>query len=91
MSRVFRFGWNHGAPQDDEQAAANDYFVVLEHDLIGSVKVVAPPVKLSTTPLEAKRASPILGRSTRDVMLEAGLAEADLLRLAEAGSLVLAD
>ena len=76
---------------DDEQAAANDYFVELEHDLVGSVKVVAPPVKFSETPLEAKRASPVLGNSTADVLREAGLTSDDVKRLAGQGSLVVAD
>ncbi len=79
------------APQqvlDDEQAWANDFLVRLEHELLGGVTVVAPPVKFSDTPLAAGAASPVLGRHTREVLREAGLADPAIDRLAAEGAVV---
>lgn len=57
----------------DPQTWENGYFVRLEHELLGGLTVVGPPVKFSETPLAAVRASPPLGAQTRDVLREAGL------------------
>lgn len=67
---------------DDAQAHANGNFVTLEHELIGSYTVVAPPVRFSASPLEATRASPPLGRHTAELLAEAGLDDAVIARLA---------
>jgi crotonobetainyl-CoA:carnitine CoA-transferase CaiB-like acyl-CoA transferase len=73
---------------EDEQVWANDYLVSLEHDLVGRVTTSAPPVKFSATPLAARKASPPLGRHSRALLQEAGLADADIDRLIAAGSVV---
>lgn len=71
---------------DDEQAWANDYFVTLEHELLGAYTVTAPPVKFAETPLAVTSASPVLGKHTREVLREAGLDDAAVDRLAAAGA-----
>lgn len=71
---------------DDEQVLANDYVVRLEHENVGGMTVVAPPVKFSATPLTAGAASPPLGRHTRQVLAEAGLADADVDALIARGT-----
>lgn len=58
---------------DDPQALANDYFTSFEHELVGSVRVVGPPVAFSASPLAADRPSPLLGADTRAILGEAGL------------------
>ena len=73
---------------DSEQAWANDYLVRLEHELLGGLTVVAPPVKFSEAPLEARDASPPLGKHSREVLAEAGLDGAAIERLIEAGAVV---
>ena len=70
---------------DDEQARANDVFVRLEHELLGGLTVVAPPVGLSETPLRAERASPRLGADTEAVLRELGLTGQQIRELAERG------
>src|SRR5262249_23064214 len=70
---------------DDEQAWANDFFVRLEHDVVGPHTVVAPPVAFSATPLAARRGAPPLGRDTVAVLREAGLDDAAIARLAAEG------
>lgn len=71
---------------DDEQAWANDYFVRLEHELLGGYTVTAPPVKFSETPLSANEPSPVLGKHTREVLREAGLDDSAIDALVEAGA-----
>ncbi|MGH2587804.1 MAG: CaiB/BaiF CoA transferase family protein [Dehalococcoidia bacterium] len=71
---------------DDEQAWANGYFVRLEHDLIGGMTAVAPPVRFSDSPLWAERASPTLGCHSREILAEAGLDTATIERLVDAGA-----
>jgi formyl-CoA transferase len=53
---------------DDEQALANDFLVRLEHETLGGITVVAPPVHFSSTPLTVTTASPRLGQHTREVL-----------------------
>lgn len=72
---------------EDEQANANGFFVRLEHDLVGGMTMVAPPVEFSATPLRAERASPPLGRDSRAILREAGLDDSAIDRLAAAGAL----
>ena len=76
---------------DSEQAWANDYLVRLEHELLGGLTVVAPPVKFSETPLAAGDASPVLGKHSREVLADAGLEASAIDRLIEAGAVVAPD
>lgn len=73
---------------DDEQAWANGFLTRVEHDLIGGLTVVAPPVKFSETPLEVRGASPPLGRDSRAVLAEAGLDAATIERLLAQGTVM---
>jgi formyl-CoA transferase len=58
---------------DDAQVWENGYLVRLEHELVGGVTVVGPPVKFSSSPLHAGTPSPVLGGQTREILAEAGL------------------
>jgi CoA:oxalate CoA-transferase len=58
----------------DEQAWANGFLVRLEHEVLGPITLVAPPVKFSESPLRA-RPSPPLGKHSREVLREAGLTD----------------
>ena len=73
---------------DDEQAWANGYLTRLEHDTVGGMTVVAPPVKFSETPLSVRWASPTLGRHTRAILREAGRSEAEIDALVADGAIV---
>lgn len=66
---------------EDPQARANEAFVRLEHDLVGGLTVVAPPVRYSATPLAVLRASPPLGSHSREVLRELGLSDTAVDRL----------
>lgn len=60
--------------------------VRLPHALSGSVELVASPLKLSATPVDYRRAPPLLGEHTDSVLQELGLGpqEIDALRRAAA-------
>lgn len=75
----------------DEQALANENFIRLEHELVGGLTVVAPPVKFSASPLKPGPASPTLGKHSREVLAEAGLSEAEIESLVAAGSIIAGD
>ena len=75
---------------DDEQVLANDYVVRLQHEAVGGMTVVAPPVKFSTTPLAVDAASPVLGRHTVEVLSEAGVDEGEVEAMAERGVIFVA-
>lgn len=59
----------------DDQAWENEYLVRLDHELLGGITLVAPPVKFSDSPLKAKP-SPPLGKHSREALREAGLEDA---------------
>ncbi len=72
---------------DDEQARAIGCFVQLEHELVGSHTVVAPPVHFSESQLRAAQAAPRLGRDTVELLTEAGLDHESIARLAANGAI----
>ena len=73
---------------DDEQSWANGFLIRQEHDLIGGLTVVAPPVKFSETPLRARWASPTLGKHSREILAEAGLSAETVESLVKRGAVV---
>ncbi len=69
---------------DDEQAWENGFLARIEHEVLGGVTVVAPPVKFSDSPLQVRPSVP-LGKHSREVLLEAGLVAASIDALFERG------
>ena len=67
------------------QTIARDMVPVVEHPRAGPVQTIGLPVKFSTTPGGVKRAAPLLGEHTRDVLAEAGYAAAEIQALCDAG------
>jgi CoA:oxalate CoA-transferase len=55
--------------------------VELPHPQLGTVRLLGLPVKLSATSGAIRRAPPLLGEHTDEVLREIGLSEADLARL----------
>jgi crotonobetainyl-CoA:carnitine CoA-transferase CaiB-like acyl-CoA transferase len=61
-------------PQVEHMKAIGRY----EHPTAGTVKVVAPAVKLSKTPPEIARAAPLVGQHSREILEEFGFSRAQI-------------
>jgi crotonobetainyl-CoA:carnitine CoA-transferase CaiB-like acyl-CoA transferase len=62
----------------DPHLAERGLFVDLPHPLLGSVRAIGSPLHLSDTPPVMRRAAPLLGEHTREVLREAGIPEAEI-------------
>lgn len=72
----------------DPQVQFRGLKVELPHALGGSVPQVASPIRLSATPVEYRRAPPLLGEHTLEVLTGVlGLSDTDVTTLREAGVL----
>lgn len=72
----------------DPQVQFRGLKVELPHALGGSVPQVASPIRLSATPVEYRRAPPLLGEHTLEVLTGVlGLSDIDVMTLREAGVL----
>ncbi|HUV52057.1 MAG TPA: CoA transferase, partial [Dehalococcoidia bacterium] len=69
----------------DEQAWANDCFATAEHPKLGTIKLVANPMKLSKMPSSIRTTAPEFGQHTEEVLLENGYNWSDISRLKEQG------
>ena len=76
---------------DDPQIKENNFMIHLEHELLGGLDVVAPPVKFGETPLQAQGPSPVLGKHTREALLEAGMTNDLIDKLVNDGDAVSSD
>jgi crotonobetainyl-CoA:carnitine CoA-transferase CaiB-like acyl-CoA transferase len=56
----------------------------LPHPLAGEVTLVASPMKFSATPVQYRRAPPLLGEHTAEVLREFGIDAAALAALRQA-------
>ncbi|MEG3181139.1 CaiB/BaiF CoA transferase family protein [Sphingomonas sp. LT1P40] len=70
---------------DDAQIKHNGTFVEYDHASEGRVKVPGFPIRFSKTPSTIERGAPRVGEHSREVLREAGLDEAAIDRLVEAG------
>ena len=70
---------------DDEHVIANNLVVEMEHSLVGKLKMVGPIVKMSETPVEAKRASPALGEHSAEILTDLGYSAEEVQRLKDTG------
>jgi crotonobetainyl-CoA:carnitine CoA-transferase CaiB-like acyl-CoA transferase len=63
----------------DPHLAGTGFFVDSDHPTEGRVRTTAPPIRFSATPSSAtRRPVPKLGADTREVLVEAGLSEAEI-------------
>lgn len=69
----------------DPQVQARGMTVPVAHPLSDTLRLVASPIKLSGTPVSLRRAPPLLGQHTDEVLAEAGLDAAQIARLRERG------
>jgi crotonobetainyl-CoA:carnitine CoA-transferase CaiB-like acyl-CoA transferase len=69
----------------DPQVQAREMVVSVPHPLTDSLRLVASPMKLSATPVQMRRAPPLLGQHTDEVLLELGVDGAERARLRALG------
>jgi crotonobetainyl-CoA:carnitine CoA-transferase CaiB-like acyl-CoA transferase len=72
---------------DDPQVHARGMVTHVEHPLAGDIRLVASPIKMSATPPRTRRAPPLLGEHTDDVLGEFGLDAAARDALRKAGAI----
>lgn len=70
---------------EHEQVIANENVVELEHSLLGPLKMYGPILKMSETPLEARRAAPALGEHTEEVLTALGYTPEEIEELRRQG------
>ena len=70
---------------DDEQVAANDLVVELDHPLAGKLRMVGPIISMSETPLSVQGASPTLGEHTDEILASLGLDDEAIQQLRNDG------
>jgi len=63
---------NLGEVFADPQVVAREMTVAVAHPLVDSLRLVASPLKLSATPVDYRRAPPLLGQHTDEVLGEFG-------------------
>ncbi len=71
----------------DPHVRSRDMTVNMAHPLAGSVRIVASPLKLSTTPVRYRRAPPLLGADTEQILAEFGLDAAAIAALRQDGAI----
>ena len=69
----------------DEQVAARDMIVEIEHPTAGTIRMAGLPVKLSANPGGIRRHAPLLGEHTAEVLRELGLSEEAIVALLAKG------
>lgn len=74
-----------------EQVLANDYIVHLDHEVSGPQSMAAPPLRFSGSPVAPTAASPVLGRHSRDILVNLGYPRTEIDALIDAGILRTAD
>src|SRR3984893_13979292 len=62
----------------DPQALAREMIVETTHPTAGKVKAIGLPIKFSETPGGVRRAAPVLGQHTAEVLRELGFSDAEI-------------
>jgi crotonobetainyl-CoA:carnitine CoA-transferase CaiB-like acyl-CoA transferase len=84
---VLEVGQMHGDPQ----ALAREMIVQTEHPTAGHVKAIGLPIKFSNTPGGVRRAAPLFGQDTREVLREHGFSDVEIEQFAEQGAIQVPD
>jgi alpha-methylacyl-CoA racemase len=71
---------------ESELVRERGMLVELDQPHLGAVRQLGQPVKLSRTPADPSRPAPALGEHTEELLTEAGLEEAEIAGLIEAGA-----
>lgn len=80
-----------GQMHADPQALAREMIVETEHPAAGHVKAIGLPIKFSNTPGGVRRAAPIFGQDTREVLRDLGFSDTEIDQLAAQGAIHMPD
>jgi glutaryl-CoA transferase len=75
----------------DPQVIARRMAVSVDHPVLGTLRALGTPLKMSETPLDPLRRAPLLGEHTLQVLREAGLSENEIEALVASGAAGLGD
>lgn len=70
---------------EDPHTRAREMMVEMQHPVEGTVRGLGIPIKMSTTPGRVRRAAPLLGQDTRDVLARHGYAADEITELYDEG------
>jgi crotonobetainyl-CoA:carnitine CoA-transferase CaiB-like acyl-CoA transferase len=73
---------------DHPHVVAREMVVEVDHPIVGKMKTLGVPVKLSKTPGEVTRAAPVLGQHTREILAELNYSDEETDALAEDGAVI---
>lgn len=71
----------------DPQALAREMIVETTHPTAGPTKAIGLPIKFSETPGGVRRAAPVFGQHTREVLREHGYSDAEIDRMSAQGAI----
>ncbi|MDZ7710885.1 MAG: CoA transferase [Roseovarius sp.] len=74
--------------QADPQANWREMIVEMDHPMAGRVKTLGHPVKFSETPASLRRAAPVLGQHSREVLQEAGYDAGEIEAMVASGAVI---
>jgi crotonobetainyl-CoA:carnitine CoA-transferase CaiB-like acyl-CoA transferase len=80
-----------GQMHADPQALAREMVVETVHPTAGKVKAIGPPIKFSDTPGDVRRAAPLFGQHTREVLRENGFSDTEIDQLLSQGVIQMPD
>jgi crotonobetainyl-CoA:carnitine CoA-transferase CaiB-like acyl-CoA transferase len=81
---------NYDQVFNDPHLLAREYFVDAPHAKAGPVRQLGSPMRFSQSPVQIKRAGPLLGEDTVDVLAELGYDNQAINQLSERGVVGLA-
>jgi crotonobetainyl-CoA:carnitine CoA-transferase CaiB-like acyl-CoA transferase len=78
---------NYAGVFADPQVIAREMAVEVEHPILGRLRTLGTPIKMSATPLDPRRRAPLLGEHTEQVLRDAGWDDDAIERLRDAGAI----
>jgi len=70
---------------NDQHMKDREMVIEYEHEVLGKLKMIGTPIKLSRTPGKVKSAPPNLGEHTEDILKSLGYSSAEIKALEESG------